>query len=237
MSWRFPPHRIMDKHAAGVQDVNENLWEFADAINGNLNEQNWRGDIPTFAATQFSTVTSDAASRIYSTSVEADGSDPGASPTGTVELSMQSTWEPVGLRVSLTSPGGALWIVASGLGSSSNAYDFEGYAVLPSYPQYDTTVQVGVQINGQIQHESVIGSSDLEQTDHRRPRAGAGTITGAVRTNIGYNRSLFPWATECLLVVPPGNHTIDVMARVVKTSTAGKPKLFARELIVLEFVG
>jgi len=235
VSWRFPPHRIQDRHVAGIQDVDENFWEFADAINGRLNEHNWRGDVATFAAETFSLAAADAPSRIHTASHDTDGSDPELSPSGTVELSMQASWEPIDLSVSFTSPGALLWIATSGLGSSSNGFLFDGYTVLPPFLRYDTTVQFGIRINGQIQHESVVGSSDLEQTDHRRPRGGTAVVTGAIRTNCGHNRSLFPWAAECLLLVPPGNYTIDVVGRVVKTSIEGKPKVFARELVVMEF--
>ena len=238
MSWRFPPHRIQDRHVAGTQDVNENLWEFADAINGRLNEHNFAADSLLVGA--FPATAPEAPLIIHYDYTEVASNDPRrtSTPTGTIAIARNGTWQEVDARVQFTSRGGLLWIVASGQSSPGLRVGSGGSLIAVT-----NTIQVAIALNGQIQAESMTGTTDLEQSSEDRPLGTDGAIhSQEERAGTGLGgvwQNLVPWASECLLVVPPGDYTVDVRARRVAGSSAAfgvtAPWIFNRELIVMEF--
>lgn len=227
MSWKFPRHNIRSGYVMDVDDLNENIWEFVEEINGNLNEHN-------FASSGFSraNVADDAVMRLWVDSTSADPSDRTATPTGYTDLSNSVGWQSAGLSKTFTG-GGVLWIIGS-------------LAASLAYPG----CLFGIRVDGKVLPWSVVGSTDFEQEP-----VGAMIGGGAYRTNGGTyilgsgaddgrgnvtaapQLSYFPVVVEGIAPVADGNHTVEVVAMVQQHSWGASGntfRIFNRELIVIE---
>lgn len=207
MSWRFPPKRVWDLQVAGVDDVNEDVWEFVDGVNGNLGEHNWAVD----AITTLANVEEDAVFRLYHAYEEVESGNPGASPTGTYTITNAGggSWQRIGDMLIEFDGGGVLWITGS-----LAAARLDGVAF-------------GIRLDGRVIPDSIQPARDSDQD--RAEMALGGGVDDTDGFSPLFQGDALSVVLEVFAAVVPGPHTVEL---VVSGATAGK--VFNREMYVLE---
>lgn len=223
MSHVFPPHRLRTKQVAGVDDVNENVWEFVNEINGNLGEHNWSAP----AVADRSRLALGAGCRVHHVYEAVAGYDQSSSPAGTVSLPRVPGWTPIDdMRVTFTGGPSLLWII----GSLQSSWT-------PLFPGGSawSTGQAAIRLDGAILNNGIPGAVDIQLGESDEVMGGAGTVDEAPFTGAGLQQFYQPCVIESFVPVGPGLHTVELVGRVVSAGGGGVRRIYSRELVVVEF--
>jgi len=220
MSWKFPKHRPRSSEVLSSEDMNENFLAPFDELSGELNEHNF---LDGFASAQGTRLHTDAGLTTTTTWTLGNPTLPAAVGSN-VPLDFTDQWAPVlsgpglalPLEVSFTSVGGTLWILAS----------FQALLTMDGGMGYNFALE----LDGSVLYESLFGGGDL----------GNDLLLSATPyTSNGpaVEGKYIPVVLEAQVVVPPGNHTVKVVARTLRQLT-GQPQvgLSHRELTVIQLL-
>ena len=219
MAWKHPRENIRNNDVPSVEPLNRNFADFDEEIGGRLNEHNW-------AASGFNDAThfaDDIAIRLYHAYTESDGGDDpsyGAVTPGEFLIPHNSQWS-AALSKSFTAVGGMIWVMASFQLQSE-----------------ELGVQCVLRINGTIDPDSLwpYGDGEVERQELDADDAFARRAPGETNT-------LVPVLVETLTSVPPGECTVELVARTTledrfpsTVTTREKYAIYHRELIILELL-
>lgn len=213
MTHRFPPEPLRDAATLDLEDVNANFQAVQEELLGQLGEHNFAED--AFADRVL--WADDIALRLHHDFTESDCHD-GTADGNDYDVPQNGQWSAVsGCSVTLDSFGAVLWCLAS-------------FQVMSA----ELGLMVALRIDGVVDVDSIWGGAedldvedrdvDLESTYKERRSPGAVNLLDA-------------GVCETLSIVPPGTHTVEVVARTVgigKSGIVGHYRLYHRELIVLE---
>lgn len=202
MSQIFPKNKFKASEVISKDEVNENLRGVVGEIQGNLGEQNWAKD--TF---ETANIDSNAVARVHYKYVEAPRAFLSSSPNtyqfaaGTtgygrtmnhVRISTNRTWTTL-LSFNVTVRSSLVWIMAS----------FQQDYYSPSTrDRYMPGATYAIAVDGGRIHETVIGS--LDRSNDRRGES--------------YRYWKNPFATDVLIPLSAGTHTISLEGRMVATT-------------------
>jgi len=236
MSWKFPARNIKNPEVISIDDVNENFREVVEEATGALNEHNWKAG----AFPDRSQLADNAAIELHRVRVSAN---PNTDPDLTANIqtiNLDRDWQELdGTSIVFNSTGGIVWIMASIQASSS----FE----LPWYSRGSRGrfgLQFALSLNGAVLAQSIIGGADLSNDQISTFRPPSPPLIGFTCINSPAPSSLFfSVVSEAIIDVPPGKHTVRVVAAPPKATDysgvtlSNKAKwVGSRELIVLELL-
>ena len=148
MSWKYPEHPLKNGNVVGIDDINRNLTEFAEEVDGGLNEHNWERD--SFVR---SDCADDVSIEVWKNSVK---QDPSINYMDTIEefsqLRQIPAWSPVksasySASETITTGSCVLWIMYTGQHRQASSGFNEGIA------------QFAIRVNGTIIPETITGSA------------------------------------------------------------------------------
>lgn len=234
MAQIFPKFKLKEKTPIAKDEVNENLQEIVGEIQGGLGEQNWSENTFTRAD-----VSDGALLRVHTKKVEGPvyftSSNPHSyhpkgerygSGTNHVKVPTNRTWTTL-VTFDVTCRSSLLWIMAS----FQQDYHFPGGWTdfsgdpRPGRDRFFPGVQYALAIDGGRVHETIIGGTD--RSNDRRGES--------------YRHWRHPFATDLIVPITAGVHTISLQGRMVATtgykSFRDSEEFYVvgnRELIVME---
>lgn len=233
MSWKYPEHPLKNGNVVGIDDINRNLTEFAEEVDGGLNEHNWERD--SFVR---SDCADDVSIEVWKNSVK---QDPSINYMDTIEefsqLRQIPAWSPVksasySASETITTGSCVLWIMYTGQHRQASGGFNEGIA------------QFAIRVNGTIIPETITGSASSsrdvvhhESRDAKSPFPGiaANRPHTAVVFGAGINHRFRSVALDAIVEVGAGTHTIEVCARLYAAEGPAPVYMVqgARDLIIV----
>lgn len=250
MSWRFPRYRVNDQDVIDYHAWNENAIPFVEEATGMLNEHNFKygglNDLSKWA--------DDVGYRLYHVKQEADPNGFNASAFGTpgyanlggqrnddgdgdgnpdedgipdnfVWMISRGGWSRINdmiLETTTPAQGAQLWIQFS-----AQFELWEGTSV-NTISGLDWGTMLAIRVDGAVIYESLVGTGELEN-DPVSEAAG-------VRNAPAIWGRRYPISMDCIVNVPPGAHTVEVVYFSESANYATKHFVSNRELIILEML-
>lgn len=288
MAWKYPKHSLQEEYVIEIDPINENFLSVVEETSGYLNEHNlrahpiFREDVDNVAPT----ITRDSLANAGSMKLHvsqhngahslADGTRVEVSvlgwsgpitvkaPANWVALGRKDdfqTFSQVGLGVTFTATGGAVWLCASinihchDLARHQITTDISeflrptatylkneyGYVVpnksdsLQSQKGYG--FNVAIEVDGSIIYESLVGTGDVSNEFYGTDPADA-SITSP-QGGGGINGAMIPVVTDAIVTLTPGQHTVRVAVMDIMASNrkATSPTFIAgRSIFALELL-
>jgi hypothetical protein len=218
MSWKFPEHPIKSGGVVEIDDINRNIGEFAQELDGGLNEHNWKKDsfnrfdcsddvsMECWRTTQIQDPTVNAFKFFdeYHRAHTHQGWFTVKSPSQTCSITAKTS-------------SCKLWVMAS-----LQHYQVEGA---------DGSCQYALRIDGVVIPETMTGaSSTLDDAYHE----GSGAVYTTTNHGSGVSQVRRSVSLDTIVSVAPGTHTIELVQRTV--SVDGIDTYFyvgSRELLVI----
>jgi hypothetical protein len=232
MSWKYPEHPLTPGSVVGIDDINRSLSEFAEEVEGGLNEHNWKKD--SFNRHDCS---DDVAVEVWKVSCKQDHyADMQTDRQEWAPISGQNTWLLVQsdnnqTSINLTSSQCTLWIMSS-------------FQVRRS-GQADTrrgSVQFALRVNGVVIPETITGSTGFSyDAVHNQsldisdpPLLDAPNDNNPhrdVTLGAGLSMEIYAVSVDAMIPVRAGSHTIELVARSTLT-TAGESNVLTTNYFV-----
>ncbi len=220
MSWKYPEHPIESGGVVEIDDINRNIGEFAQELDGGLNEHNWEKN--SFDRTD---CTDDVSIQCWRTKQEQN-------PTVSFiyyqdeyhRVRSNQGWFPVSTpsqtcSLTITTPGSVLWV----MGTLQHIQAANSSA----------TVQYALRIDGVVIPETITGSSStLDDGVH------IASVSGKYNT-VFYGSGIWQRyravGMDTLVSVEPGTHTVELVTRLTSRDARQDAYFYvgARELVVL----
>jgi hypothetical protein len=239
MSWKFPARAIKNPEVVSMDDVNQNFREVVEEASGALNEHNWASN----SFSERNQLADDAGIVINKVAVEVNpNTDP--SVTSNIQyIKYDRDWQEInGLEFTFNTTGGLVWLIASIQASSPLSANW--FTSGSSSARFG--LQFALEFNGAILAQSIIGGADLSNdqvtvfSPPSPPNIGFQVISSPAPSSL-----FFAVSTEAIIDVPPGQHTVRVVAAPPRASSEsvstaslnGTDKwLGSRELIVAQLL-
>lgn len=236
MSWKYPEHPIKPNDVVEIDDLNRNLGEFAQELDGGLNEHNWKKN--SFNRTN---CTADVSMQVFGTRTGVNNvNNPETAIGDWYRVRTSEGWFPIEsgaaraistnrLSIDATTPSCVLWIMGT-------FQHHQKFAPSKGVAQY------AIRVDGTVIPESITGGAST-QTDasHYLPTNIKNTPQGystlgfnAVVPGAGINQFWRSVSLDTMVPVTAGTHTVEIVARMVGVSTSEvKFYVGAREMFVI----
>lgn len=219
----FPKFAPTTGQPTDKSQVNENFRTVIQEVQGSLGEHNWKAG----AISDITSVDESAIIRVHSIFQEVDhgfttgATGPASGPTDSFKVSGNRQWVPIKddsstynpMELTITTGNSLLWIL------------FEAQQEPTGTHSNLHGCTYAIAIDGAVIHETIIGGIDrfndkkgeaIQMTNH-------------------------PFATDCLIPVAPGSHTVTVYARMVADqdftafdTSSAYYEVFNRQLVIIE---
>lgn len=226
--WAFIHHTPTTSYLLDCEEWNDNLAAFSAEYDGNLNEQNWSADVLEDAVAANQTAMS-LAIQAYNNKTARDPHD--AETTGLLFL-QDETWKPVeNTRLSWVSRGGKVLVICS----------FQLHVDVTQV--FQTGLNFALELDGQVMNGSLLGSGDmsndfidggggLELDDLDFDDIPEFSLNYG--TSPSFRGEQTPHQVSGVFDVDPGEHTVQLVARNLKTAIYSVQYFTNRETLVLD---
>jgi len=236
MSTVYPKRRIRNTHVVDPVSFNENILVFTEAAGGQLGEQNWKEDAfssstadrDLFSANIGFTVRK-AIEEVDYSSINTGGTKTDAAQSaaslGGFEIPKTGSWSTVtGCTLDFDTVGSVAFIFARALYWTSD--DEVVVGGVGNHPA-DPGIMLALRVDGNLIPETITGSGELAN-DLVNSTNSPGICVSSYDAH--------PIVTRTLEPLPPGRHTIELVARLAgpQTDAVDTHFLLGRELCVLE---
>lgn len=209
--WTLPRFRHAASYVMDMDEFNTNMTQFANQVDGGLNEHNWANNALVNILTA-DKVDEDIALNVYNTKLAID---PATAVGSLTKLRHSTSWSPVtGASATFTSHGGKAMVFIS----------FQLVTVFTALEVPPLNFAIG--LDGVVQQNALLGTGD-PSNDFMETGTDATVAGGQVELDFGTAPG-FRGVREKLLVtglidIAPGQHTIQLFSRNLYTRNTATP--------------